>query len=341
MTWKKVSNADPGDADHFGGNDIDKISDLFSGVSDVDTVDLNSLTTFRNQKLRIRNPANTFSYIVNSGAITSDRSVSIPLLTANDTFVFAGLAQTISNKVFTGFNLDSSTNTFKGFAQDPLGRRWGLYQPLTAGTTNATVGTLQGMLSGHAGFGAGTPSNTWDTTEGLLINHITGTTVGDRAGVSSPGTAPGLLKITAGATIRVRCAINSTSSSRMYFGVSTANVLPVSDTPLATTDAGIIVGFNTADGTFTARGNDASGSATSYSLGTARNTSFNTFEINWPGSGAIGPVNIMLNGTEVTEIAAAADLPDELDNLFFHFQIQTNTTAAKTIAIKGIWIDSA
>jgi len=40
MTWKKVVNADTGDADHVGGNDFDKISDLFSGV-DVDDVTIN------------------------------------------------------------------------------------------------------------------------------------------------------------------------------------------------------------------------------------------------------------------------------------------------------------
>ena len=60
MVWKQVVNSDSGDADHFGGNDIDKISQLFSGNTDVDTVDINSNTTFRNEKFKLRNPLNTF-----------------------------------------------------------------------------------------------------------------------------------------------------------------------------------------------------------------------------------------------------------------------------------------
>ena len=40
MTWKKVINADSGDADHHGGDSLDKVSDLFSGV-DVDDVAIN------------------------------------------------------------------------------------------------------------------------------------------------------------------------------------------------------------------------------------------------------------------------------------------------------------
>ena len=39
MVWKVVTNADAVDADHFRGDDLDKISQLFSG-SDVDSVKL-------------------------------------------------------------------------------------------------------------------------------------------------------------------------------------------------------------------------------------------------------------------------------------------------------------
>jgi len=40
MVWKQVSNADGGDTDHFGGNDLDKISQLLTGT-DVDDVVIN------------------------------------------------------------------------------------------------------------------------------------------------------------------------------------------------------------------------------------------------------------------------------------------------------------
>jgi len=37
MTWKTVPDGDVGDATHFGGNDVNKISKLFSGI-DVDDI---------------------------------------------------------------------------------------------------------------------------------------------------------------------------------------------------------------------------------------------------------------------------------------------------------------
>ena len=51
---------------------------------------------FRSSNLKIRNPANTFSNIIVSSAITADRQLAIPLLTADDTINVLGLAQTIT-----------------------------------------------------------------------------------------------------------------------------------------------------------------------------------------------------------------------------------------------------
>lgn len=48
MTWKKVNNADAGTATKFGGNDLDKVSDAFSGV-DVDDVAINMDWDFNKQ----------------------------------------------------------------------------------------------------------------------------------------------------------------------------------------------------------------------------------------------------------------------------------------------------
>lgn len=84
MTWKQVSNADAGDADHFGGNDIDKISQAFSGT-DVDDFDINCDFTVRSGKFHWRNPANTFSYDMVAAAIGATRTLNLPLLTGSGT----------------------------------------------------------------------------------------------------------------------------------------------------------------------------------------------------------------------------------------------------------------
>ena len=101
MTWKKVDNSDPGTANVFGGNDLDKVSDLFSGV-DVDDVDINADWTMRSGKRKLRNPANTFNYIETAGAITADRIVNEPVLTATDTRVYQAHTQTLTNKTISG-----------------------------------------------------------------------------------------------------------------------------------------------------------------------------------------------------------------------------------------------
>lgn len=104
MTWKKINNSDSGDSTHFGGDDIDKISDLFSNV-DVDDVTINSDWTFRSGKLNLRNPANTFSTNIVGGAVTADRTLNYPAITATDDLVAKTLAQTLTNKT-----LDLETN---------------------------------------------------------------------------------------------------------------------------------------------------------------------------------------------------------------------------------------
>ena len=78
----------------------------------------NATQTFRNQFLEIRNPANTFSYIVNTSAITADRNLIIPLLTADDEITVNSKAQTLSNKTlnnatFAAITINTDSNTIK------------------------------------------------------------------------------------------------------------------------------------------------------------------------------------------------------------------------------------
>jgi hypothetical protein len=97
LTHKKVDNADAGTLDIFGGNDLDKWSDWASGV-DTDDYDINSDFSVRSGKRKLRNPANTFDYIETASAIAGNRTVTEPLLTANDTRVYESHTQTTSNK---------------------------------------------------------------------------------------------------------------------------------------------------------------------------------------------------------------------------------------------------
>src|SRR5215212_9397488 len=77
-----------------------------------------SMQTFRNQNIQFRNPANSFNYIWNTSAIVANRSITLPLLTADDTIVFANHIQTLTNKTLTSptitaMSIDTDTNTIK------------------------------------------------------------------------------------------------------------------------------------------------------------------------------------------------------------------------------------
>lgn len=64
--------------------------------------------TFKDNSIKINNPADTFAYIITAGAITTaDRILNLPVITGTDTLVTLGLAQT-----FTGSNTFNVYNTF-------------------------------------------------------------------------------------------------------------------------------------------------------------------------------------------------------------------------------------
>jgi hypothetical protein len=76
------------------------------------------MQTFRHQNIRFMNPANTFAYVMNTGAILANRNVTFPLLTADDTLVFANTTQTLTNKTLTSptisaMTINTDSNTVK------------------------------------------------------------------------------------------------------------------------------------------------------------------------------------------------------------------------------------
>lgn len=54
--------------------------------------------SFNSGSLQIKNPAETFTYSVIGSAIAANRNITLPLLTADDTYAFAAFAQTLTNK---------------------------------------------------------------------------------------------------------------------------------------------------------------------------------------------------------------------------------------------------
>jgi hypothetical protein len=333
MTWKQVTNSDAGDADHFGGNDFDKISQLFSATSAVDTVDINSDWTFRNNRMFVRNPANTFSYQFTAAAIAANRVITLPLLTAGDTLVTEAFAQTLTTKT-----MSASSNTFSGLTQMPTIKRTGFHQP-AAGNTATTIGASTGCLDQHVGTGAGSNSNTFDTTEGVLMSYVSGATAGNNAGLITPTNGGvGIGRRLFGLRMVARFSVTSTTNGRCFCGFTSATAPPNNAQPLAVADHGIGVGWNeTGSGStnWSIFHNDGATSATVDNVTgpVAKDTAFHTIEINWAAS---GNPNVIFDGTSQS---VSTDLPATTANLFFNCYAQASTTTAKTLLLKGIWIE--
>jgi len=74
---KKVDNSDPGTTDIVGGNDWDKLADYYNNIDVSESPTINNDTSYRQDKLQIRNSANTFGHKYRSLA-SAARTITIP-----------------------------------------------------------------------------------------------------------------------------------------------------------------------------------------------------------------------------------------------------------------------
>lgn len=70
---------------------------------------------FRSSRLILRNPGNTFGYIIAGSAITANRTLTIPLLTGNDIAVTEAFAQPLTNKI-----IDADLNTISNINDNEI-----------------------------------------------------------------------------------------------------------------------------------------------------------------------------------------------------------------------------
>lgn len=150
MVWKTVTPSFTGDTQHFGGVDINKYANLFNGVLDVDSVDINSNFTFRSGKNKIRNPANTFSYIITSSPILGDYNLLLPAITGNDTVAVLGLSQIFSAAKTFDTHIDVKQIAAPGSPGVPYHR---LYVDIADGHLKRknSAGTISDLETGGGG----------------------------------------------------------------------------------------------------------------------------------------------------------------------------------------------
>lgn len=98
---------------------------------------------FRSSRVKVRNPANTFSYSIVGSAIAAARNVTLPLLTADDTFETLAMAQSPTNKTI---NVDQNT--------------------IKDSTTNAAGDLLKGDATKFVRFARGTANQVLSVNAG-------------------------------------------------------------------------------------------------------------------------------------------------------------------------------
>ncbi len=166
----------------FNGDDVAMNTSTFTNNSvttHTTTNTFNAATTFLSSTLKIRNPANTFSYTIVPGAIGANRNITLPALGGNDTFAFLGATQTFGSgstwngvAVGTGFGgsgqttVQASMNTFAGAVTNGSYLRGNGTNVVMSAIQAGDVPTLNQNTTGSAAK--------WTTARNLAGNSVDG-----------------------------------------------------------------------------------------------------------------------------------------------------------------------
>lgn len=213
------------------------------------TATIGARKTFQNTILALFNPGNTFSYIVNTSAITAARNVTLPLLTADDTWVFAAFAQTLTNKT-----IDAETNTPLNMNPMPSSERTGLWQSINANGT----GSGSGLWATGINVAGTVTGNNPTATEGAFTKFDTSAVQNTQAGIRESTnfiTSPGL-----NAKFKFKFQVNNTTG-RFFIAILNSGTFQTGDEPLANL-SGIAFGFRSTDTNWVVERNTGSATGT-------------------------------------------------------------------------------
>src|SRR5262245_5377604 len=162
--WKILSKNSPGTGSTFGADDWDMpgryMHDIDFTATDPSSIKTN--TSYWDNRLRLWNPASTFSYNFRSQAILANRDVTFPVLTANDEFVMLLATQTPQNKVIN-INQNTLKHSSTNAVGDLLVGNGTQYSRLAMGSTGGHVLSIKNDLTGLewvAGGAGGGETNT-------------------------------------------------------------------------------------------------------------------------------------------------------------------------------------
>jgi len=243
MVWKVTGKSDGGRADVHGGRDADKVSRTFNGELDVDDININSPFYFLTGKHFWKNSLNAYGYqiiVPVLSGVANHVQMSAPQLpsgTASDALTSNASVGELINKI-----LDIRKNTVKGAAvAAATGKKTG--QIVCGQQLGASAGS--DLFAGHIDRPA-VPTIVRDAAPaGIGWEYSTGSTANTVTGIEFAGA---FMRREFSARVKAKMVIpTSTANTRLYVGLSSDITIPNSNTPLANTDSGVIVGWRSTD----------------------------------------------------------------------------------------------
>lgn len=229
--------------------------------------------------------------------------------------------------------INVTNNTLIGVTQDPFssGIREGFLIP-----SSTADGSLKYALQGWNPYGSYSYVDDSLGTEGKVSRFSTSAV--ENVGYFSNSLVQIVSRITWNPTAKARLRTSvAGTSSRQYFGfTSNTTTIPTSNTPLGSADSGIILGFDTAATNFSIYRNDGTGTMVTTTFPTAKNTSWNNFEIVMSESPL--QVQVLLNDANLQTFTTR--IPALNTNLYLSCGMQSADTTAKTFDIAKIRFNS-
>lgn len=228
--------------------------------------------------------------------------------------VVAGAAseQTLTNKTLSNMDNDFDRCTAVDLPTSYGYNRTGSFIPAVNGPWLA--GAFGGML---VSVGASeNPISGLDSAEGHYQN-FKGNLTGEKLGIQSTSSTNSLITTRdQSPSVKVRCKIDVVSGVRMWIGFTSNQTLPASNTILATTDSGVIIGFGSATTNFSIYNNDGAGSAADITdFGMPKDNDWHTYEI------VMTPTTVTCTMDEVVELLSD-QLPPASTPLYFNCLVQ-------------------
>lgn len=228
----------------------------------------------------------------------------------------SGYAETES---FANKNISAADNTISGLAtQNSLAlgaKRSGSFIPGVNGPD--LIGSFAGML-----VSTGASENPFSANDDDIghYQNFRGNATTEKMGIQSTSSTNSLMT-TLGQNpyVSFKLRLDNTSGVRLYIGWSSLQALPATNTPLGSSDSGVIIGFGSATANYTVYNNDGSAAAVTnnFGAGIAKSAAWHTFTIDATGNNV---VVCRIDGTN--DVTLGDRIPANSTTLYFNCVVQ-------------------